>query len=408
MKFSQLLSILNCYIGQEKSQLDFMYLCFQNIMVTPFTKNDVILERNDKYYPFSKKSEESAAKKVYSGERPLAKNTARFVKGHFDRTGIASVIDEMDDIVKENLCTDLKKHGILCTIDDVSDVVSDLFLKFIEAAIDENDIIPTGLFATGEVRIESNTTTNQDTLLLIEVDNKCPLCGAPLMFRNSKGKNVKRYKVTQIFPDNIKRDLYLSFSKTSYSFINYNHSDNLIALCTDCSIDYLSDPTKEEFCHLQAIKKAIQQRFNIRQSMADVGLEPEIAAVVNGLINITNSGQLQELRMDALRIKDKIEPKNKLLIDAITDDVTHYYSYIKHLFADIDDIKSGTFDQIASEIHLVYKKIVKTGISQTEIFEYISNWIKENLSIENQNDIAIKAVISFFIQNCEVFDEISK
>lgn len=67
MKFSQFLVILNCYIGQEKSQLDFMYLCFQRVMVPPFTEEDSALEENDNYYPFSKKSDESTAKKVYSG-----------------------------------------------------------------------------------------------------------------------------------------------------------------------------------------------------------------------------------------------------------------------------------------------------------------------------------------------------
>ena len=408
MKFSQFLAILNCYIGQEKSQLDFMYLCFQRVMVPPFTEEDSALEENDNYYPFSKKSDESTAKKVCSGERPLAKATARFVKGHFDRSNLASAIDEMDDVVKENLCNDLKKHGVICDIDSAGDVVSSLFLQFVEAAIDENDTIQTGLSASAEIRAESGDATNQDTLLLIEVGNKCPLCNAPLLVHNGKGKNVKRYKITQILPDNVSRDLYLAFSKHSRVHGKYNHPDNLIAMCTECSTDYLSEPTEEEFLHLLEIKKALQQRNKLRLGMDNVGLESEISEVVNGMVNIDKAGELAELRMDALKVRQKIEPTNKLLIDSITDDITHYYNYIEGLFSVFVGRESGTFDRIASEVRLAYQKIKNEGLSQEAVVEYMTNWLKEKLPVGQRNQMAISAVISFFVQNCEVFDEISE
>jgi len=408
MKFSQLLAILNCYIGQEKSQLDFMYLCFHRVMVSPFTEEELAIEGNDDYYPFSKKSEESAAKKVYSGERPLAKATARFVKGHFDGSDFVSAIDEMDDVVKQNLCNDLKKHGVICDVDSVGEAVSALFLQFIEAAIDENDTIQTGLSASAEIRAESDEATNQETLLLIEVGNKCPLCNAPLLVRNVKGKNVKRYKITQIFPDNISRDLYLTFRKHSHISVDNNHPDNLIALCAECSADYLSEPTEEEFRHLQTTKMALQQRNKLRQGMDDVGLESEISEVVYGMINIDKAGDSAELRMDALKVRQKIEPTSKLLINSISDDVLHYYSYIESLFADIDGKYSGTFNHIAIEVRLAYQKTKNEGLSQETIFEYMVDWFKGKLPDEQKHELAIRAVVSFFVQNCEVFNEISE
>ena len=408
MKFSQLLAMLNCYIGQEKSQLDFMYLCFQQVMVSPFTEEDLARDENDNYYPFSKKSDESAAKKIYSGERPITKTMARFVKGHFDGSKLINAIDEMDDVVKKNICEDLKRCGVVGNVDSVGNIVSSLFLQFVEAAIDETDIIQTGISANAEIRVESNDATNQDTLLLLEVDNRCPLCNSPLMVRNGKGKNVKRYKITQIFPDNVDRNMYLLFSKHSKTYGDYNEPDNLMALCTECSIDYLSEPTEKEFMHLQETKKAFQQRNKLRQSMEDIGLESEISDVVNEMINIDKAGKLTELRMDALKVSQKIESTNKLLLDSIIDDVTHYYSYIEELFADIDCKNSGTFDRIASEVRLAYQKIKMEGLPQETVFEYMANWIKEKLPIGQRNDMAINVVISFFVQNCEVFDEISQ
>lgn len=333
---------------------------------------------------------------------------ARFMISHFQKDAFVNRFEEADDTVLSNMCSQLSLHGIECNIDNVPDTAADCFHSFLEAALDENDTIQTRLYANAEIKVESDDATNQDTLLLIEVGNKCPLCNAPLLVRNGKGKNVKRYKITQMLPDSVSRDLYLSFSKHSRAYSNYNHPDNLIAVCADCSTDYLSEPTEEEFLHLLKIKKTLQRRSKVLQSMDDVGIESEISDIVNGMINIDKAGELTELRMDALKVRQKIEPTNKLLIDSVTDDVTHYYSYIEDLFADIDGKESGTFDHIASEVRFAYQKIKNDGFSQDAVFEYMTDWLKNKLSVGQRNDMAISAVISFFVQNCEVFDEISE
>ena len=408
MKFCEYLKILNCYIGEEKSQPDFMYELFSLFVSEPYTDEDIKHDENDEYYLFSSLCGTDIAKKVYKGNRILPKAASRFMISHFQKDKFVEFLGNKDETVLKNLCLQLSSCGIECDIDNVADMASDCFYSFLVAAINENDTIQTGLYASAEIRSESNSATNQDTLLLLEVDNKCPLCGAPLMVHNSKGKNIKRYKITQIFPENVSRVLYLTFSKHSRIHGDYEHPDNLIALCSGCSTDYLSEPTIEEFLQLQKTKKALQQRIKLRQSLDNIDLETKISDVVNGMININKSGELTELRMDALKVRQKIVPTNRLLIDSVTDDVTHYYSYIEGLFADIDGKESGTFDRIASEVRLAYQKIKNNGLSQSEIFTYMAGWLKGKLSIEYQNDMAVSVVISFFIQNCEVFDEISK
>ena len=408
MKFCEYLKILNCYIGEEKSQPDFMYELFSLFVSEPYTDEDIKRDENDEYYPFSTLCGADISKKVYKGVRVLPKATSRFMISHFQKDNFINFLETKDETVLKNLCSQLSSYGIECNLDNVADVVSDCFHSFLEAAIDENDNIHTGIYASANITSETSNATNQDTLLLLEVNNKCPLCGAPLMVRNVKGKNIKRYKVTQIFPENVSSDLYLTFNKYSQIHGDYEHPDNLIALCAECSTDYLSEPTTEEFLRLQGIKKSLQQRRKLRQELDSIDLETKISDVVNGMININKSGKLAPLRMDALKVRQKIKPSNRLLIDSVTDDVTHYYSYIESLFADIDEKKSGTFDLIASEVRLAYQKIKSNGLSQDDIFTYMSGWLKRKLSIEHQNDMAINAVISFFVQNCEVFDEISE
>lgn len=408
MKFCEYLKILNCYIGEEKSQAGFMYELFSLFVSEPYSDEDIKRDENDEYYPFSTLCGADVSKKVYKGDRVLPKAAARFMISHFQKDAFVELLEGMDELVLNNLCSQLSEDGIACDIDNVADVASDCFYSFLKAAINEDDTIQTGLSARVDIKAESGGVTNQDTLLLIEVGNKCPLCNAVLLVRNSKGKSVKRYKITQIFPDDVSRDLYLAFSKHSRIHGNYSHPDNLIALCTGCATDYLSEPTEEEFLNLQRIKKAFQQRNKLRQDMDSVGLEDEISEVVYGMMNMDKAGEVAELRMEALKVKQKIKPTNKLLIDSITDDVTHYYNYIESLFADIDGKESGAFDRIASEVRLAYQKIKNEGLLQEVVVEYMADWFKEKLPVEQRNDMAINAVISFFVQNCEVFDEISE
>ena len=178
MKFCEYLKILNCYIGEEKSQSDFMYELFSLFVSEPYTDEDIKRDENDEYYPFSTLCGADISKKVYKGDRVLPKAAARFMISHFQKDTFIEFFGNKDEAVLKNLCLQLSSYGIECSIDNVVDIASDCFHSFLEAAIEENDTIQTGCSAGAEIRAESGNATNQDTLLLLEVDNKCPLCGA--------------------------------------------------------------------------------------------------------------------------------------------------------------------------------------------------------------------------------------
>jgi len=176
LKFCEFLKILNCYIAEEKSQSEFMYELFSLFVSKPYTDEDIKRDENDEYYPFSTLCGADISKKIYKGDRVLPKAAARFMISHFQKDAFVEVLEEMDESVLRNLCSQLSSCGIKCDIDNVSDIVSDCFRSFLDAAINKNDTIQTGLFACAEIRAESGDATNQDTLLLIELSNKCPLC----------------------------------------------------------------------------------------------------------------------------------------------------------------------------------------------------------------------------------------
>ena len=69
---------------------------------------------------------------------------------------------------------------------------------------------------------------------------------------------------------------------------------------------------------------------------------------------------------------------------------------------------TGDFNLIASEVKLAYQKLDNGLLSQDEIVNGLSEWIKNKSGVGSKNMRACHIVVAFFIQNCEVFREISK
>jgi len=407
MKFCKFLKIMNCYIGQEKSQYDFMYDLFSKVVCEPFSEEDVKKDEEDNYYPFSKLCGESQAKKVYNGDRVMPKALARFVHSHFDSSCLISLIEDMSDEVKGNLCSDFIAEGVSCNLDDVADVVTDLFKRFIYEAIEENDTIDTQLKAESVTRVQSGEATNQEVLLLEETSNTCPVCGCQLL-RSKKNNVVKRYKVVRIFPDNLDREDFLEFSKVFSVRGQYDSAENIITLCTDCALDYEADTTLDEFKELIRIKKTLSQQRMLQQSLESVDIEEEISLVISALVGTSSENHFVDLGLQALCIEQKIDGKYGLLINEISNNVIRYYKFIEEQFRIADSYRSNSFERIASEVRLAFEKLEGNGIPQEQIYNELVDWMVRKLNFEDRHRQAVAIVISFFVQNCEVFREISQ
>ena len=107
--------------------------------------------------------------------------------------------------------------------------------------------------------------------------------------------------------------------------------------------------------------------------------------------------------MTALKIDQKILPENCLLKNSIQNSVLTYYKYISALFEEIDD-----FDIIQSEIKKAFKELNSGDWSQQEIVEKLAQWILEQTKRPAQHIEACRIIVAFFVQSCEVFNEISK
>lgn len=245
----------------------------------------------------------------------------------------------------------------------------------------------------------------EDAPLIGEANYECPLCHTKLV-DTVKDKPVKRFEITQIFPEGISKDKEKELIAVYPKPKDLDSPDNLIALCDRCSKDYLSDPTADEYKKLLDIKTVLSRNFKAKEAVNAVELEEYIRVVLDALAQVDDSVQLVPLEYDAIHIDKKIDRQNFILKNEIQIKVLQYYRYIESIFSNSET----DFDLIASEVKTCSMKLEKSGMSQPDIIEYLSEWIRNKTNLGTESKTACSVVVAFFIQNCEVFykDEVSK
>lgn len=69
-------------------------------------------------------------------------------------------------------------------------------------------------------------------------------------------------------------------------------------------------------------------------------------------------------------------------------------------------------DEIASDIHKVYKRLKEYGLGKSEIVNKLAEWILVKTNLDHKDIDYLRAaeiMVAYYIQNCQVFeDETSK
>lgn len=246
-----------------------------------------------------------------------------------------------------------------------------------------------------------------DMEFFTDCDQLCSICGKPLKLYKAK-KTMYRYSIIQIFPEGLSATKAAEFASVAPPPADFHHKNNLICVCDVCGDEYAASPVAETY-RLLVDKKERQLLKNETVSLMHTSeLDGKIADILGKLNDLDfDSAEYKALRTKPLTIKEKIESDERLRRKIIEDAHAYYHFVRKHL-SELDDAGSN-FKIIANQVQNYYLKLTLTkGKSQSDIYYDIVDWIMHKLSLSNDYRIACEIVVSFFVQNCEVFDEISK
>ena len=86
--------------------------------------------------------------------------------------------------------------------------------------------------------------------------------------------------------------------------------------------------------------------------------------------------------------------------------VTDYYPYIRDCFKEQEGVDGFRLDALSLQIKCCFIKMEGISENKSDIFDHLVDWIKSKTRSTSKD--ACEAVISFFVQNCEVFHEITE
>lgn len=245
-----------------------------------------------------------------------------------------------------------------------------------------------------------------DLEFVIESEQKCSICGTSIKVNKNK-KTAYKYAIIKIFPEGLNKTKKADFvSIAGKEPTVYDDRHNKICCCCNCADEYECTPTTDTFIKLLKKKEVYLDKEKSNSVLEKANLNDELELILENLYNIKNYSELANFRKIPLELKEKIKD-NELLSQTIKADVNSYYHYIRKKLSDLDDV-GRKFKVIGSQFQICYCELAGVISNQEEIYYRIVNWVLDELKLSNSYNTAARIIVSFFVQNCEVFDEISK
>lgn len=243
-------------------------------------------------------------------------------------------------------------------------------------------------------------TPNQEAELVDEVGGFCPLCKKSLWLHKGK-RTCKGYDVAHIYPHSPTPEQLVVLQNVP-RVADVESDDNLIPLCLDCHKKQDYHTSVEDYMTLFNQKRQCQGLYQARLMANESCLEPEIKKVLEALETVEDV-DLVELTYTPVKVEEKIV--NKTLQRKVRSNVVQYYNYVKSQLQLLDEAKSGRFDLIAVQVRQHFLRLSQTELFPEHIFEQLVEWLQNKVRGDKS---ACEIVVSFFVQNCEVFNAITK
>lgn len=262
------------------------------------------------------------------------------------------------------------------------------------------------LYAIRQPNVVTKKAPDKDeTEFVVETNRTCGLCGTTI-YKNTSKKTLYRFVIAEIYPTNLPDELANSFNDIKPKPADPQAKYNKICLCPTCATNYLLNPNTSDYQKLVEKKKALLKASSAKEKTDVVSLDQEILDVLFKLKNFKDNSKIKQLRTIPLEIKEKIHD-NDILREHIIDDVNRYYYFIRKTLNQIDG-NDTEFKIIATSFQSCYLRLSQEKLEQEEIYYKIVDWMLSKLELSDNYKAACQIIVSFFVQNCEVFDAITK
>jgi len=218
--------------------------------------------------------------------------------------------------------------------------------------------------------------SDSETYLLAEVNMACAKCSGSFM--KTKGANaVPEYAIASIYllnPTPAQDAVLKTLPLPTYGFDDF---ENKIALCLKCKNEYLAAFSADEYNNLLSLKTEASKLYQARLSLDKIETENDLTEIISKLASIPQQDLGKSLSMKALRVDKKIPATNAILRIKVSSYATPYFYYVRDLFGNVSRKGSFNYDLLAQEIKLACERLLARNLSQNDIFDELSRWVKK-------------------------------
>ena len=248
-------------------------------------------------------------------------------------------------------------------------------------------------------------TDKQKTLLMEEVGNRCPLCGRSIVSYKPNA-TTRRFEVAHVYPNRPTESELKILNGVPRLGESSEDIKNKIALCVRCHKEYDSKKTVESYMKLYHIKAIGSNKISAKHMLANENIEEELVGIIRKLDTLSPTELKKEKKLPekVLTIKQKISDEKWLLQQKVTANVTSYFSYIRNTFRG-QGFSTNQYELIRMRMHFVYKEAKLQDLEADAIFDVLTDWLMSKTQASRE---ACEIMVSYFVQNCDIYGEDSK
>lgn len=240
------------------------------------------------------------------------------------------------------------------------------------------------------------------SILYKQVNGICPLDNTQFKSKKNNGTTTYVFECAHIYPENPSNAEIELLKNEERLSDDVNDLNNVIALSPSAHSRYDSNKTVEEYRKLCEIKKKVILQDNIDEFLK-YPIEQELFIASKNLYQMDMDDNSLELSYQSLKVFDKIPNANDLiLLKKIESNVSRYFLYLQKLFKSHEKLNQK-FNLISAQIKTFYEKVKLETHDKSVIFDSVAKWFK--IKEITNNTEAMEVLASYFVQNCEIFEE---
>jgi hypothetical protein len=214
-------------------------------------------------------------------------------------------------------------------------------------------------------------------VLLTETGGKCQKCGRLLGIKK-EGNDVNYAKV-----------------------VHLSETDDVV-LCVDCERE-IQSASEEDKLALLSDKHYLENLMVARDATSRYMLEKQIEEVLREvhLMDVTDDTRL---KIEPVKVEKKVTEKR--LKERVLFDVRQLYEGVNNALDRLAGENKLNVDKFAKNIKRMYEDASESLTSQSDIYYMLVETLFEKTGRKYRE--ACEIIISYFVQRCEVFDEIAE